>query len=318
MVVTADPGQHGPAALGRADERLGERWAEPFTASWPCLLRRSDRWSADHRSSVTTRSTVVPCRLKNPRARPRKPVALSLRSSGRISVQASREASSLATCRWSQPRPRFFVMPLQWPVMRRRRRLPACPSENGRASADARWPIPSMRPSFLVSRWISSPGCSRSRRMTGGFGSSAASRPGPSRRSTAPAVETGRRTCRRWRVRTGALAAAERSGPRRRHPGAPASAAGGTSGHATRPRPRRRTGPATCARSSDQCASRPTSPTLRPSLSRPTVSTRRCGVVHAFRWASIRGSRSGVAGFTTTASLPSLGRTTSTTRTGLA
>src|SRR3954470_19471621 len=63
-------------------------------------------------------------------------------SSGRICEKATREASSMQTWTNSHPTPRRLLCPVRSPVMR--------------------WPTRSKRPSFLISMWISSPGCSRS------------------------------------------------------------------------------------------------------------------------------------------------------------
>ena len=76
------------------------------------------------------------------RAALRKAVALSFFSSGMIWLKATREWSSMQTCRYSHPMPRELLWPVRSPVTR-------CPGR-------------SKRPSFLMSMWMSSPGCSRS------------------------------------------------------------------------------------------------------------------------------------------------------------
>src|SRR3954469_24105666 len=76
----------------------------------------------------------------------RKAIALFAFSSGMIMVKAMREASSMQTWTNSQPAPsplaRALLCPLRSPVMR--------------------WPTWWKRPSFLMSMWMSSPGCWRS------------------------------------------------------------------------------------------------------------------------------------------------------------
>ena len=181
----------------------------------------------------------------------------------------------MQTCRKSQPVPRF------WP----------------RRSPVIRWPMPSIRPSFLMSMWISSPGCvALVADRSAGLGSRAPSRPSWWRRSTT--TNGGDRTAElAGDRRAGQALAAQRARSRPRRPTQPGRAV-------VRPRgaidqPGRTLIGVPVAPLAYGLGVMPkaaaTEATLQPSARRWIISNRPCRVVRAFWWTSIRRLRVGVA-----------------------
>ena len=140
-----------------------------------------------------TRSTVTPRLANQAMARSRKATALSFRSSGRISVEARRAASSTQTCRNSQPMPLLLAAPVA-----------------GDAVADAADPAELLDVEVDQLAGPVALGSGRSRAWGRGGGAVRAgggAGPGPRSRS-------GGRAGGRWRVRTGAGGGAPGSRPR--------------------------------------------------------------------------------------------------------